>query len=265
MSNMLGTMQGRFTSKGGFFPQEFPWRDWRHEFYMAQKHGIDCIEWMFNAERFTENPIWTVTGRREVKDVISDTKVMVRSICANYFMQYNIEETGNALYILEHLVEAAAELDANQIIVPLFGASEITDVGKIYDIFGKICDISHKTGIYIGFESDIPVEDQRTVIDMLNTDNIGICYDVGNAAGNGCDVLKDITDISECLLEVHLKDKPFKGSSVMLGEGSVKFKEVFKKLNNEHGRIYILESYFDKDAEKDTMINIQYIRREMNG
>ena len=62
MSGVWGVMQGRFTDKGGFYPQQFPWTNWEQEFFTAREYGVDCIEWMFNGERYEDNPIWTKDG-----------------------------------------------------------------------------------------------------------------------------------------------------------------------------------------------------------
>ena len=200
MSSLLGIMQGRFTNRGGFLPQNFPWENWQDEFWIARKHDVDCIEWMFNAERFLENPIWTDSGRKEIKNVISGSGVIVNSICANYFMQCDIRDGRNAIYILNNLIGASEELGIRQIIIPLFGKSEILDTKLICEAFEMICGGLSESGVYIGFESDLSASEQKMICDTLGMDKIGICYDVGNAAGNGYDCVRDILEISEYLL-----------------------------------------------------------------
>ena len=265
MNSLLGAMQGRFTNKGGFFPQEFPWKNWKEEFWTAGKYNVDCLEWMFNAERFDENPIWTDSGRLEIKNIVSESGVAVNSICANYFMQYSIKEEKNSLSIISRLVEAAEMLGIHQIIIPLFGASEILGVELICELFGKICGKLSQSQVYIGFESDLPAMVQKSICDTLHTNKIGICYDVGNATGNGHESAQDVLVISESLLEIHLKDKYPDGGSVMLGDGAVDFESIFQNMKNWDKGVYILESYFGRDAERDTVKNIQYIREKMNG
>ncbi|MDE6945679.1 MAG: sugar phosphate isomerase/epimerase [Anaeroplasmataceae bacterium] len=262
MSNLLGIMQGRFSNKGGFFPQNFPWENWQSEFEISKKSGIDCIEWMFNAEKFQENPIWTETGKREIKSVMSDTGVIVNSICANYFMQHSVWDKKNAFDILEYLIKAAAELNIRQIIIPFFGESEAADIDAASSLFASIDRELSGLDIHIGFESDEPIMIQKLICQRANTDKVGICYDVGNAAGNGYDSVKDIFEIWEYLLEIHLKDKPYKGSSVMLGKGAVPFEDLFQRMKTKN-MIYILESYFGEDAVNDTRKNIQFIREKL--
>lgn len=263
MNSRLGVMQGRFTNKGGFFPQQFPWGNWKEEFFFAKECEVNCIEWMFNSESFCENPIWTKRGRKEIREVVYLSGIAVNSICANFFMQNSIQEKKNR-EICKNLIEAGVELGIQKIIIPLFEASEIFELEKLCEILEKIIELVIGTNLCIGLESDLPIEQQKKVCESLNSRQIGVCYDVGNAAGRGCNCVKDVIDIRKYLLELHLKDKKYKGTSVMLGEGAVDFKRVFHALRHWEQDCFILESYFDKDAKGDTVRNIQYIRGVRN-
>ena len=259
MSTIWGIMQGRFTDKGGFYPQQFPWGNWQQEFFTAQACHIDCIEWMFNSERFEENPLWTKSGRSEIRSIMVNSNVEVRSICSNFFMQHSLESE-EALNCLRYLLDAGEELGIRQIIIPLFGASEILYTSKIVERFKTIEDLLSRRKICIGFESDLSIEDQLYICEMLQMDQIGICYDVGNSAGNGYNYIDDIAKAQEYLLEVHLKDKAYKGNSVMFGEGAVAFRDVFQTLDSRNTNMFIFESYFGTSAVKDTSKNIEFIR-----
>ena len=229
MNRLLGVMQGRFVNRGGFFPQNFPWRNWKEEFEIAQKHEIGCIELEQMLLDYDKENIVSVSG------------VTVNSICANYFMQYNIRERYNSLDIISRLAEAAEILEIQQIIIPLFGSSEIINIDLIYELFDNICDKLGGSTVRIGFETNLSAITQKTICRML-AGRVGICYDVGNAAGCGYDSAGDILEISEYLLEIHLKDKRPGGTSVMLGNGTVDFSEVFRNTKTWDKNIYILES-----------------------
>ena len=102
MKSIWGIMQGRFTNKGGFFPQQFPWGNWEGEFEIASACNIDCIEWMFNADRYEENPLWTPQGREKIKNTIRNTGVSVLSVCANFFMESSIENIETKEIIIKY-------------------------------------------------------------------------------------------------------------------------------------------------------------------
>lgn len=259
----MGVMQGRFTDSGGFNPQQFPWGNWRNEFYIAQRYGISYIEWMFNAEMFEENPLWNKAGRKEIRNLIISTHVAINAICANYYMEYAISHKKSGFDILKRLAEASDELGIHHVIIPLFGASEIQDKKEIIELYGEICKIFSKFEVCVGFESNLPAGVQRDICNLLDNKKVGICYDVGNAAGNGYNYISDIDKIGSYLLEVHLKDKRAGGSSVMLGKGDVNFKKIYNRLKDQVQPFLIFESYFN-EAEKDTARNISYIRGIMH-
>lgn len=263
MSKKLGIMQGRLTNKGGFFPQQFPWENWKDEFFLAAKCDIGYIEWMFNSENYSDNPIWTKHGRKEIKmaALLSGTKVS--SICVNFFMQNSIYEKKNR-EIFRKLIEAGEELEIRNIVLPLFEASKTLSADLLCGILGEFEEALKGTELYIGLESDFPIIQQKKICESLQSGKIGICYDVGNAAGNGSDCISEVREIRSCLVEVHLKDKKCKGASVMLGEGDVDFRGVFQELSGWSKDYFILESYFGIDAKADTGKNIQYIQGVYN-
>ena len=53
--NRVAIMQGRLSPPASRI-QAFPWDRWEQEFVYAQGLGIDGIEWLFEHERWDENP-----------------------------------------------------------------------------------------------------------------------------------------------------------------------------------------------------------------
>lgn len=254
-----GIMQGRFTDKGGFYPQQFPWNEWEQEFYIAKECGLGCIEWMFNAERFEDNPIWTQSGRKEIYRVMSNTGVKVRSICANYFMQHALS-TPESMDVFERLTDFSEELGAEHIVLPLFDSSAITEESEIIKLYESILERLSKKRIKACFESDLPIDDQIRLCERIPSKNTGICYDVGNAAGIGYNCIGDISKAKGFLFEVHFKDKMPQGISVMLGDGSVNFLGILHEIE-DCDCLRIFESFFGKNAVADTKKNVDFIRR----
>src|SRR4051794_19639769 len=82
----IGVMQGRLSPRPEGKLQEFPWRSYREEFARAARLGLHSIEWIFEAPRFEENPLWTEAGREEIRELTAASGVRVQSVCADYFM-----------------------------------------------------------------------------------------------------------------------------------------------------------------------------------
>src|SRR5687768_6794672 len=82
----IGVMQGRLSPRPPEKLQAFPWSSYAAEFPKAARLGLHSIEWIFEAPRFEENPLWTEAGREEILSLIEDSGVRVQSVCADYFM-----------------------------------------------------------------------------------------------------------------------------------------------------------------------------------
>ena len=258
----IGIMQGRFTNKGGFFPQSFPWVNWQKEFEIGEENQIDCIEWMFNYERYENNPLFTKDGTDEISNVITQTGVMVPSVCANYYMEKALCKD-NELVVLETICRGMRRIGAKMLVVPLFGDNNPKNRNErtllVYALkeSERVCT---KYGINLCIEADWKLKE---IYDLLaEVEKLGICYDIGNSAGIGKETVKEVEALREKVVDVHVKDKSYKGASVMLGKGCADIKNTIRVLNDiGYAGNIILESYFDQDAICDTVTNLTYVRR----
>src|ERR1700735_5533525 len=95
---VIATMQGRLAPPEGGLFQSFPRNRWRDEFACAREAGLDAIEWIFDVYGEDANPIATDAGIEEMKALTEKTGVVVRSLCADYFMDLRfLRTTGDQL------------------------------------------------------------------------------------------------------------------------------------------------------------------------
>lgn len=266
----FGVMQGRLTNKGGFFPQSFPWNNWQKEFLVAKELGFDCIEWMFNADMWEENPVITDEGVINIQKCIDNTGISVSGICANFFMEnsiYNdtIEMKKRNIKILNTLVKNAGKIGCSNIILPMFGSSgDFFERKSIWEQLYLLLGQLESGNVNILIETDAPIHIVKNFIDEIPDGRVGICYDMGNAAGLGKNVLSELRCYSNLIGEYHIKDKKNGESTVMLGKGDVPYKECMNwLLEYEHKALLILESYYGLNAIEDTKKNLQYIKDQM--
>ena len=87
MINMhpIGIMQGRLVLPRGRGIQFFPFEEWQDEFRLASEIKIDEIDFIFDLDRFQENPLWQNIGK--IQDAMKESGVKVRHICADFFMR----------------------------------------------------------------------------------------------------------------------------------------------------------------------------------
>src|SRR6185503_11404862 len=112
MTVPVGIMQGRLSPPSAKRIQEFPWASWQDEFPRARQLGFDTIEWLFEDERYQENPIWIKAGRRRILDVVEQSSVVVHSLCADYFMpnpffRVSSQARRQSISVLQRLIEHA--------------------------------------------------------------------------------------------------------------------------------------------------------------
>ena len=55
--------------------QAFPWSSWEQEFRQAPACGFDAIEWLFTADGYQQNPIWTEAGLERIRQQATTTGI----------------------------------------------------------------------------------------------------------------------------------------------------------------------------------------------
>lgn len=263
--NRIGIMQGRFTDKGGFYPQQFPWENWEQEFDTGSANGISCIEWMFNYENYTQNPIWTDSGRKKLLRCKERSGVAVESVCGNFFMEKGLFgdclQNEDAFGVLGALLECMSDVGVHNLILPLFEQNRPLTEKGFWQCIPQILFMADRYQIHVLLENDWDASVNRKLLDTLEAEHLGVCYDVGNAAGAGKDVCEEMLLLHDGIKEFHIKDKPYNGSSVMLGEGAVHFPEVMRIVKDMGIRVpFIFESYYGESAIEDTSKNIRYFK-----
>jgi hexulose-6-phosphate isomerase len=93
------------------------------------------------------------------------------------------------------------------------------------------------------FESDYKPKKLKKFIEEFPKNMFGINYDIGNSASLGFLPLEEILSYGNRILNVHVKDRKYKGATVPLGEGDADFEAIFKLLyNSDYRGNYILQT-----------------------
>ena len=234
----VGIMQGRLSLPPAARVQAFPWGSWDKEFTVAAHCGFAAIEWLFEAERFDQNPIWTDAGRDAIRRASEKSGVKVKSLCADYFMLHPFHGVSSAarahsVGILCNLLHAAAAMGIQILLVPVLEAAELRDASDESTLFEALrdpLDVAARAGIRIGLETELPATRYRDLAERASHPSLGVYYDTGNAAAKGYDTAWDISQLDHLLFGIHLKDRPVGGASVPLGEGTADFDRFFPAL-----------------------------------
>lgn len=234
----IGFMQGRLCSKVNGKIQAFPWQNWKNEFPEAQKLSLPLMEWTLDQENLYDNPIMNANGQAEIKALCLNHNISVLSLTGDCFMQAPFyKKTGEEQQQLKKnfkdIVSACSEVGVKMVVVPLVDAGRLDDRDQekvLVDFLLSETPFFRKKNVKIIFEIDFEPSEQKRFIDQLPTDSFGINYDSGNSAALGFNPANEIPIIGARILNVHIKDRKFKGTTVPLSMGDCDFQSVFQEL-----------------------------------
>ena len=270
--NEIGIMQGRLSPPAERRLQAFPWNSWEEEFAHARACGFDAIEWLFEAEDYEQNPLWTDAGVDEIQRLADERGVAVRSVCADYFMSrpfFRVSESERlrSVNVLNNLVSRAAQLGIQVILVPVLEENELRnekEKAQMLESLREPLELAAAHGIRLGLETELPAGEYLELIEQNEHQALGVYYDVGNAAAKGYDTAADVRVLSKHLYGVHIKDRKLNGPSVPLGRGDVNFSEFFTALaETRYPGPLVLQTAFGDDFLSIARTHLSFVRQHI--
>jgi len=268
--NRIGVMQGRLSPRPPGKLQGFPWQSYAAEFPKAAQLGFHSIEWIFEAARFEENPLWTEPGREEIRELMATTGVKVQSVCADYFMVHRLAgESSLALSqnrdVLAELIAAASAIGADRILLPLLetsalGTPELEREAVLS--LKSVAPLCERYGVTLGLEMEIAGAEYARLIESVGSPRVRAYYDTGNSTAQGADIAQDILPLLPLLLAVHIKDRVRGGGSKALGTGDANFQGFFPALLRAGFRgDFVLQHYFDEQPELQAEQSLSFVQQ----
>ena len=244
-------MQGRLSPIVNGKIQEFPWNNWQKEFIEASTLGFDLMEWTLDQSCLFDNPLMTKQGQVEINTLSNTYGIKIPSLTGDCFMQAPFwklygREMQDRKNDLISIVDACSEIGISQIVIPLVDGGRIENVDHskaLLDFLHEKEDVFSDRGIQILFESDFGPDELKVFIGSFKSEVFGISYDIGNSAALGFEVDKEFAAYGDRILNVHIKDRILKGTTVPLGDGNANFTKVFRQLAMiGYGGNYILQT-----------------------
>jgi hexulose-6-phosphate isomerase len=270
--NLIGIMQGRLSPRPYPRLQAFPWNYWETEFVLAKQCQLDTIEWVFEADNYWDNPILSNDGIRKIRSCITETGVLVRTLCADYFMDHPFfrvskEDQEKSIDILQKLIVQSARIGVQTILIPVLEVAEIrnqTDKTELKKALEQCLDTTEAANVKLGLETELPASEYLELVSSFNSPFVGAYYDTGNAAACGYCMRTDMELLRQVLVGIHVKDRKKGGSSVPLGSGDANFAEGIPCLCHQgYQGTLILQTFFDDDPFDTAKTSLQFVRRLM--
>jgi sugar phosphate isomerase/epimerase len=254
----IGIQQGRLSPRRDGRLQAFPHAAWQAEFGVAARLGFDAIEWLFEADRAQDNPVTSAAGRAEIKRVMAENGVSVRSLCASYFITHRLAGVGaerarENVRALCDLIETCAELGVQRILLPLLEQAAV-DTPELRDEIvpnlKQCAALAERHGLILGLEMEIPGADYAALLERIAEPSVRAYYDTGNSTAQGFDISVDVVPLLPRLAAVHIKDRKKHAGSVPVGSGDANF-DGFLRTVKRGGFCgdFVFEHFFDADPE----------------
>lgn len=264
----VGVMQGRLSPRPPGKLQEFPWHGYAAEFATAARLGFDSIEWIFEAPRYEENPLWTERGREEIRELVDQSGVRVQSVCADYFMVERLAgESPAALSrnqgVLNELIVAAHAVGADRILIPLLESSAVGTPELKREVARSLrgaVPMAESFGVTLGLEMEIPGHEYAELVESVGSARVRAYYDTGNSTAQGLDIAEDIVPLLPLLHAVHVKDRVRGGGSKPLGTGDANFQGFFSRILRAGFKgDLVLQHYFDAQPELEAERSLSFV------
>lgn len=225
----VGFMQGRLVPMVNGQIQAFPVENWLGELELAHQYGFDIMEWTLDFDRLYENPLLSSAGQSAIRAVQAQTGLSIPSLTGDCFMQAPFWKSSKRKYVddrlkeLSDILDACAAIGCGIVVVPLVDNGRPDRSSQERLLTSELRKFEFRLlqlGIRLCFETDLDPESNARWIDKFNSDRFGINYDIGNSASLGYDPDTEVPILGGRIINVHVKDRMLRGTTVPLGQGA---------------------------------------------
>ena len=165
-------------------------------------------------------------------------------------------------------IEAARSMGVGIILVPFFGAGDLSEDAEGRAIVAKrlknLAPKAEKAGVVLGLESWMSAEQDMEIIENVGSPAVKVYYDVGNSKKKGYDIYKEIGVLGKQICQFHMKDF----GNQEFGKGEIDFKGVRSVMDDIGYRGWIVfesnkwEPAKPITAEEEALFakNVEYLR-----
>ncbi len=259
-----GIMQGRLLPKISDIYQCHP-LNWSDEFDLCRSNNLDLIEWIIDSRSFYKNSIMSTSGRELMLEKIKETNVRVETICADILLEKTINnEKDFSLWedIFNQIFYACHSIGAKIIVIPFIEKMSLTNK-YLYEFAIKFIneklDQLKKFNIKLALELDLDPIKIKNLLETIDSDMVGINYDIGNSASMGFDIKEEFECYSSKIIDIHVKDRFLNGGPCLLGTGNANLVQAafeINKLNFKNPIIF--QTFRDQNGKAITFMQIKW-------
>jgi sugar phosphate isomerase/epimerase len=206
---------------------------------VASEIKLDCIEFILDFNDAENNPLLKEGGLDEIKSISDKTDVLVRTICADYFMEAPLHSADTVVSeqsqeVLIRLLNSAAAIGVTDVVVPCVDQSSLNEqvvLDRFVEKLTPVIDLAEKHSINLSLETDLAPQQFLELLERFNSNRVTVNYDIGNSASLGFDPVEELNAYGNRITDIHIKDRELGGGPVFLGHGSANFNDFFNQLS----------------------------------
>jgi L-ribulose-5-phosphate 3-epimerase len=160
-------------------------------------------------------------------------------------------------------IQITKNLSAGVLMLVFFGKCQVLQRSELENVIAlakELAPEAEREGVVLGFENTNSGEDNRYVIDKVNSKGFKIWYDVGNSTFHGYNVPAEIRALGrDRICMFHFKDKGY------LGQGQVDMPKILQAIGDIgfEGYANLETTSPSGNVEADTKRNFDYLRKLM--
>ena len=242
-------------------------KSWEESFAPASHLGFDGVELTGVGEG---SKLWRKEGAEEIKELAAKSGIEVPSVTLSWpytLADPDIERREVAKDVTEKTITACKTLGAWVILLPFFGAQELTQKQATSAVFidglKECAKKAEENNVYLALETTLGAEVLLKIIRAVNSPSVKVYFDVGNAVWWKHEPVSDeIRKLKEQIIQIHIKDTKNGPGDVHLGEGRVDFAAVSKAIKDiGYARYLVLETPATDQPEEAAARNLQYLKK----
>ena len=265
----IGVIQGRLLPKYRGRYQAHPIGYWEDEFEIAASLGLDLIEFILDYNDYEDNPLMSVSGCKEIKEISNQSGVHVKTVCADYFMEAplhsdDLHVATLSAAVLRELILNSQTIGITDIIIPLVDQSSLATLESrdrfISALTPFLSDLEAQD-INLNLETDLGPSEFKQLLAQIDSKRVTVNYDTGNSAGLGYDPDQEFAAYGPQITDIHIKDRVKGGPSVCLGQGSADFAKIFKSVHDfGYNGPFIMQAFRDDEGLEIFKTQLTWLR-----
>lgn len=214
--------------------------------------------------------LWSPVNRDRLRTRGEIHGIELPSICPTFLnfrsglTSESPDEREAVVGIYEELIMVVDNIGGDLILVPFFLDAEIAseaERNRVADAIQPAMDTAEDAGVTLAIENTLPADENRKLLDAIDSSAAGIYYDVANTTAQGYEPSIEIRELGDVVSRIHFKDHDEQGDGTILGEGVVNFDGVADAIEDVgYDDWIILETMFVHDPSEAMVDNLQFAR-----